>query len=484
VHLATLTAIRPELESELTGQLFGKVFQLSKYDVAVDFRLMSSRYLFVSIQPGNPRIYLIKRRLRDLEKASVNPAPFSLAMRKYLSGSRVSAITQIESERVLLITLEGDDDADAGDRTRHTLAIQLTGSSSNMFLLDSGSVIIGSLKHTRGEGQQPGDPYLAPERRSAGDGLSAADTAELPPGRLSERLDSEDLARSAGERVSSIANNARSKLRQEVSKRTRLIKKLKADLAAHGDADEWKRLGDLLLANVKTARRDVDKVFVTDYFDSGAPEISVEIDRNESLTGAAEGYFRKYTKARNARTEIAERLRIAEKELAGLKERAERLEEVIASGDEDSLLEFTGDREKRKQAGRRKEKITTPGVRTFISSDGLEILVGKKAKDNDFLTFRIAKSLDIWMHAADYPGSHVVIRNPNRKDVPQSTMIEAAQLAAFYSQGKKQTKAAVHHTQKKFVNKPKGAAPGLVSLASFKTLLVEPKIGNVTARKD
>jgi predicted ribosome quality control (RQC) complex YloA/Tae2 family protein len=62
-------------------------------------------------------------------------------------------------------------------------------------------------------------------------------------------------------------------------------------------------------------------------------------------------------------------------------------------------------------------------------------------------------------------------------------MIEAAQLAAFYSQGKKQPKAAVHHTQKKFVNKPKGAAPGLVSLASFKTLLVEPKIGNVTARK-
>ena len=80
------------------------------------------------------------------------------------------------------------------------------------------------------------------------------------------------------------------------------------------------------------------------------------------------------------------------------------------------------------------------------------------------------------MHAADYPGSHVVVRNPNRKEIPHRTLIEAAELAAFYSQGKAQVKAAVHYTQKKFVNKPKGAAPGLVSLSSFRTLLVEPKV--------
>ncbi len=73
------------------------------------------------------------------------------------------------------------------------------------------------------------------------------------------------------------------------------------------------------------------------------------------------------------------------------------------------------------------------------------------------------------------PGSHVVVRNPNRKEIPQRTLLEAAQLAAFYSQGKSQPKAAVHYTQKKFVNKPKGAAAGLVSLASFKTILVVPE---------
>ena len=94
------------------------------------------------------------------------------------------------------------------------------------------------------------------------------------------------------------------------------------------------------------------------------------------------------------------------------------------------------------------------------------------------MTFRVAKSLDFWLHAADYGGSHVVVRNPNRLEtLPPKTLVEAAELAAFYSQGKNQVKAAVNYTLKKFVNKPKGAAPGLVSLSSFKTILVEPKIG-------
>ncbi|MCA1625408.1 MAG: NFACT RNA binding domain-containing protein, partial [Acidobacteria bacterium] len=116
------------------------------------------------------------------------------------------------------------------------------------------------------------------------------------------------------------------------------------------------------------------------------------------------------------------------------------------------------------------------GARRYVSSDGFEILVGKGAKDNDFLTFRMAKSSDLWLHAADYPGSHVVVKNPNRTEIPQKTLIEAAQIAAFFSQAKTQAKVAVHYTQKKFVNKPKGAVAGLVSLASFKTILVEPKI--------
>jgi len=195
------------------------------------------------------------------------------------------------------------------------------------------------------------------------------------------------------------------------------------------------------------------------------------------VTEAAEKYFKRYTKARNSVEEIAKRRKETQIELDELRSRSDVLEQAIADGDEYAIREFIGEKKTAvtKRSGAAKGQETGNVARSFISSDGFEILVGKKAKDNDQLSFKIAKSLDLWMHAADYPGSHVLVRNPNRQEIPPNTLLEAAQLAAFYSQGRTQTKAAVHYTQKKFVNKPRGAAPGLVSLASFKTILVEPR---------
>ena len=114
-------------------------------------------------------------------------------------------------------------------------------------------------------------------------------------------------------------------------------------------------------------------------------------------------------------------------------------------------------------------------MRRYLSTDGFEILVGRGAKDNDNLTFRIARPRDLWLHAGDYPGSHVVVRNPNRNEIPQRTIIEAAQLAGRFSQASEDTKVVIHYTERKFLSKPKGAAPGLVRMSSFRSLTVEPK---------
>ena len=91
------------------------------------------------------------------------------------------------------------------------------------------------------------------------------------------------------------------------------------------------------------------------------------------------------------------------------------------------------------------------------------------------ITFRVAKPNDVWLHSADYPGSHVVIRREHRKEIPHRTIVEAAQLAARFSQASSDSKVAVLYTPRKFLSKPKGSAPGLVRMSSFKTILVEPK---------
>lgn len=477
----TLTSICGELESALAGRRFGKIFALSRFRVAVDFRLPDSTYLFISVEPNDPRIYLIKRRMKDLERQSGNPSAFILYLRKRLSGFTLDSITKIPDERVLQFHFTGENEL--GGSEDYSLAVQLTGRSSNIFLLDRNGFILESMRESVGRGQDTGDRFAPPVRETPKGPTRDESVIGTKPGEsVSEALDAFYLEKEADKHFRSHAEAARKKLKLEISKREKLVKKLKTDLEEHGEADRWKRFGDLILANLSTAMREGETIVVTDYFDESLPEVRIKADENRSLTEAAESFFKRYTKARNAAAEIAKRLDTISGEIRQFHERQGRLERAIGEKDLEYIQDLSGQPVNSDKAKpNRKPADIFAGARSFRSSDGYEILVGKKAKDNDHLTFRVAKSLDLWLHAADYPGSHVVVRNPNRQEIPQKTLLEAAELAAFYSTARMQPKVAVHYTQKKFVNKPKGAAAGLVSLASFKTILVEPKVGTPAA---
>ena len=230
------------------------------------------------------------------------------------------------------------------------------------------------------------------------------------------------------------------------------------------------------MANITNARREGNAVTLTDYYSEGAPEIKIEVDENKSLQDAAARYFGRYTKAKRAAEEIATRLAQLEREIPKLLDRRAELERIVSSHDENALAiiersKAPAPNEKRK--GKQPDKI--PGVRRYRSSDGYEILVGRAARTNDQLTFRVARPNDLWLHAADYPGSHVVIRNSTRGEIPQRTIIEAAQLAGKFSQAGDDSKVTIHYTPRKFLSKPKGAAPGLVRMSTFKSMTVEPK---------
>ena len=128
-------------------------------------------------------------------------------------------------------------------------------------------------------------------------------------------------------------------------------------------------------------------------------------------------------------------------------------------------------------AGSQPASLQRRVARQFVSSEGLEILVGKSSRDNDTLTQQVAKADDFWLHVAGYGGSHVVLRNPKKLDTPpRQSLLEAAQLAAYFSQARNALKVEVHYTQRKFVSKPKGAKLGLMQLKEHKSLVVHPKL--------
>ncbi len=473
---STLEKLLPELKKALVGQRFGKIFTLSRLQSAFDFRQSDTRWLFVSVEPSAPRIYLIRRRLKDLEKISGTPSSFAQFVRKRLGSATLANIDKIHGERILFFEFNGRNELENDEK--YFLVVQLTGRSSNLFLLDADRFILDALRDNSGEGQQIAQQYAPPKRDSpnskpvSGEVLSADGFIDL-----SEALDVFYLEKDRENLLRTQIKSAENKIEREISKRRKLSANLNKDLKNHGDAEKWKRFGDLILANLADAARVDDKILLLDYFDENVPAIEIEADANDSLTVAAEKYFRRYTKARNAKTEIAKRLAILEDELVNLEAKKSMLAQAVAENDEETIAEYA-DKIPARTTAKSKEKSNDnfKGARYFVSADNFRILVGKGSKDNDFLTFRVAKSLDLWFHAADYPGSHVVIRNPNRLEIPNKTLLEAAQLAAFYSHAREQPKVAVNYTQRKFVGKPKGAAAGLVSLSSFKTILVEPKI--------
>jgi predicted ribosome quality control (RQC) complex YloA/Tae2 family protein len=232
-----------------------------------------------------------------------------------------------------------------------------------------------------------------------------------------------------------------------------------------------------LLANLSTARRKGHRVTLIDYFAQDAGLVEIEIDEHSTLPEEAERRFALYSRSKRAVKQITSRLETIRAELEAVNSQSKLLEKIIVERDEAALEKFTAKKpapSARARGSKAEKKI--PGTRSYLSSDGFEILVGRTARDNDYLTFKVAKPNDLWLHTGDYSGSHVVVRNATRKEVPHRTLIEAAQLAAQFSQARKDPKVDVHYTQRKFVSKPKGSAPGLVRLTRFKNITVEPKV--------
>jgi predicted ribosome quality control (RQC) complex YloA/Tae2 family protein len=477
MHQDTLEEIADELDERLRGRFLGKLFQMSDLSLAVDFGLKGDGFLFISIEPSSPRIYLIKRSARELEKQSVSLSHFGQALRASLAGGRLLSITKESDERVIRLSFSVEDEL--GDSEARELVAQLTGRSANLFLDLSGR-ITHALRPPRGEGQQPGEPYRPPTLQAK----QLSDEPRLTRGTfptISAAADDHYRQLATQHEFDSAAATLVANLRKETSKRQKLKANLKKDLAAHGDPDEHKRFGDLLLANIANAEREGSKVRLMDYYADGAPTIEVELDENISLPDAAGKAFSRYSKSKRAVEQIGTRLIQLDRELREFEEKRLKLEKAIADRDRSALAEL-GERKDQTTPGRKKQKASAaiPGMRRYRSSDGYEVIVGRSARDNDQLTFRVARPNDLWLHAGDYPGSHVIVRNSSRNEIPHRTIIEAAQLAAKFSQASKDSRVTIHYTRRKFLTKPKGGAAGLVRMSNFRSITVEP--GETMAR--
>ena len=208
----------------------------------------------------------------------------------------------------------------------------------------------------------------------------------------------------------------------------------------------------------------------------------MEIALDPKFTPAqnAQRYFKQYNKLKQGKEMTETRLIEAEQTLAYLEEAqffvesAETLAALRELRQEIQETKADAPRPSRK-ANAPKAEPAQPFLR-FASSDGFQIYVGRNSRENDLLTLRTAQADDLWLHAQNAPGSHVLILNrEGRAAVPERTIAEAAALAAYYSKLRRAGHADVMFTPRKYVRKPKGTPPGLVTLTQFQTIRVRPQ---------
>ncbi len=261
----------------------------------------------------------------------------------------------------------------------------------------------------------------------------------------------------------------------------RLEKKLSAqaaDLDSAAGAERFKLYGELVTAHIHRLKKGDAGVRLENFFAEGSPEVEIILDPRLTPAENAQEFFRQYNKAKKVLENAAMHAGATRRDLeylAGVENSAElastleELEQIRAELADQGYLRPSGHR----PAGRKEEKDHPPRPSAFVSSDGFAILAGKNNRQNDHLTMKMAHPDDIWLHAREIPGSHVVIRTGGKK-VPPSTLEEAASLAALFSRARHSGKVPVDYTLRKNVSKPRGARPGFVIYTDFKTVIVDP----------
>ena len=219
--------------------------------------------------------------------------------------------------------------------------------------------------------------------------------------------------------------------------------------------EDYRVMGELLTAQLHLVPRGAQQVTLPDYYTGGTLDIPLDVRLSPSQN--AQRYFKRYQKARAAARLAAEQ---KEKTLAEIRLLEEALVGLESSENEDDLNDV-------RRMLPKSQRQSAP--MRFNAADGTEIAVGKNALQNERLTLS-ARGEDIWLHAKDMPGSHVIIHAEGR-EVSDDTLLTAARLAAFYSKARG-VAVPVDYTLRKFVKKPSGAPAGFVNYTRQKTLII------------
>ena len=269
-------------------------------------------------------------------------------------------------------------------------------------------------------------------------------------------------------------------LRVLVNTADRIARKLslqQKELADCSDRETWKIYGDLISANLYSIQKGDRTARLINFYDEAQSEVVIPLDPRKTPAQNAQKYYGEYRKADTAEKKLRELIEEGQQEAVYIDSvfdaltRAQTNDELTAIRAE--LAEQGYLRKKGSAAKKGKEPKLAP--KRYRSDDGFTILVGRNNVQNDQLTLKEARGRDYWFHTKNIPGSHTIVVSDGQ-EVPDSTLHQAAILAAVNSKAAESSQVPVDYTLIKNVKKPRGAKPGMVIYVSYQTAYVTPDL--------
>jgi predicted ribosome quality control (RQC) complex YloA/Tae2 family protein len=272
-------------------------------------------------------------------------------------------------------------------------------------------------------------------------------------------------------RFNQVRDNLFQKISSEIDKLQAKLAVQQSTLAAAQSSEEDKIKGQLLTANLHQIKPGQEAVTVPNYHSAEMATVTIILNPLLSPAENAQMYFKRYNKSKKAIEFLTKHLGLGQEEMAYLES---VLITISQAGDLTDLEELKQEliQGKYLPQPRREEKkkaAVRPAPLDFVSTDGITMLVGKNNRQNDWLTFKQSNEQDIWLHAKNIPGAHVLIK-AGGQTVPETTIYQGALLAAYFSKSRYSSQVPVDYTLIKHVKKPGGAKPGMVTYTNQKTI--------------
>ena len=516
----SLACVVDELQVLIGGQV-QRISQPQPLQIVLSVfkSVVVEKHLLLDASPQWYRAHLTSTRAPN----PPSPPAFCAALRKYLSGGRVTSITQRDSDRILDIRIQNNDE-------EYLLTAELMGKHANIILVSPENKILHAAKlitskQSRVREVLPGREYLPPPAPTIHKHIEPHDWRPVilrdaqhqivgaspvvregfdcePRKSFNAALDEYYLDAVPRAEAQQQAKSLLGVINKAIKQKRLAWEQVQRGTSESSRAEQYRRWGELILAHLHQVKKQLEsgsrEVEVLDFYDEAGATIKIPLNEDLSPQENVNHFF---ARARHVEENAGE-LKKLEARLAGevgaLEAFQTRVENVTARGcapeelhnlrqiaEQKGWLRIDIERA-RSRAPLQESPFDGHKIKRFTSPDSYEVLVGENATANDYLVTRLSHSNDWWLHLRGGTSSHAIIKTNNAPDrVPLSTLLFAAKLVVARSVAQHAGWAEVDYTLRKYVRKPRKAAPGSVVHTNAKTLLVEPeKQGRAKSRSD